>query len=171
MDSARVFYNCGYSYNYFCSGYSHKDSCSFGGKCSFKKVIGVKRTVPVTPSEQINGRNDNTMKNTGAGHRKKKRSLKERMLYYIDNWLSKGTLPTIILLFVITGLMVFMIAILALMFGGQDSLAHSLWETMNHAFDPGVLSGDTGGKVFLFLMFLATLIGVFFFGDVDRPDQ
>ena len=102
------------------------------------------------------------MKNTGAGHRKKKRSLKERMLYYIDNWLSKGTLPTIILLFAITGLMVFMIAILALVFGGQDSLAHSLWETMNHAFDPGVLSGDTGGKVFLFLMLLATLIGVFF---------
>ena len=101
------------------------------------------------------------MRNTGAG-RNKKKTFKERILYYIDNWLSRGTLPTIILLFAITGLLVFVIALLAVMFGGQDSLASSLWDTMNHAFDPGVLSGDTGGKVFLFLMLLATLIGVFF---------
>ena len=101
------------------------------------------------------------MKNNGAGHNKKK-TLKERILYYFDIWLSKGTLPTIILLFAITGLLVFIIAMLAVLFGGKDSLASSLWDTMNHAFDPGVLSGDTGGKVFLFLMLLATLIGVFF---------
>ena len=42
-----------------------------------------------------------TMKNTGAGRNKKKKTIKERMLYYFDIWLSKGTLPTIILLFVI----------------------------------------------------------------------
>ena len=104
---------------------------------------------------------DNTMKNTGTG-RNKKKTFKERSLYYFDIWLSKGTLPTIILLFAITGLLVFVIALLAVLFGGKDSLARSLWDTMNHAFDPGVLSGDTGGKVFLFLMLLATLIGVFF---------
>ena len=102
------------------------------------------------------------MKNTGAGRNKKKKTLKERMLYYFDIWLSKGTLPTIILLFAITGLLVFVIALLAVIFGGKDSLASSLWDTMNHAFDPGVLSGDTGGRIFLFLMLLATLIGVFF---------
>ena len=79
------------------------------------------------------------MKNTGAGRNKKKKTIKERMLYYFDIWLSKGTLPTIILLFVITGLLVFVIALLAVMFGGKDSLASSLWDTMNHAFDPGVL--------------------------------
>lgn len=102
------------------------------------------------------------MENIGKGHNKKKKTVKERILYYIDIWLSKGTLPTIILLFAITGLLVFVIALLAVMFGGKDSLASSLWDTMNHAFDPGVLSGDTGGKIFLFLMLLATLIGVFF---------
>ena len=102
------------------------------------------------------------MKNTGTRHNKKKKTFKERILYYIDIWLSKGTLPTIILLFAITGLLVFVIALLAVMFGGKDSLASSLWDTMNHAFDPGVLSGDTGGRIFLFLMLLATLIGVFF---------
>ena len=102
------------------------------------------------------------MKNAGTGRNKKKKTIKARILYYIDIWLSKGTLPTIILLFAITGLLVFIIAMLAVLFGGQDSLASSLWDTMNHAFDPGVLSGDTGGKIFLFLMLLATLIGVFF---------
>ena len=104
------------------------------------------------------------MKNPGAGkgNNRKKRTIKERILYYIDLWLSKGTLPTIILLFAITGLFVFVIALLAVLFGGRDSLGSSLWDTMNHAFDPGVLSGDTGSKIFLFLMLLATLIGVFF---------
>lgn len=102
------------------------------------------------------------MKNNDSGSNKKKKTLKERILYFFDIWLSKGTLSTIILLFAITGLLVLIIAILAVVFGGKDSLANSLWDTMNHAFDPGVLSGDTGGKIFLFLMLLATLIGVFF---------
>ena len=108
------------------------------------------------------------MKNTGAGRNKKKKTIKERMLYYFDIWLSKGTLPTIILLFVITGLLVFVIALLAVMFGGKDSLASSLWDTMNHAFDPGVLSGDTGGKIFLFLMLLATLMA---FGKLSSSSE
>ena len=102
------------------------------------------------------------MENTGKNENKKKKSVYRRVLYHFDIWLSKGTLPTIILLFAVTGLLVFVIGFLAMVIGGQESLSHSLWETMNHAFDPGVLSGDTGSRVFLFLMLLATLIGVFF---------
>ena len=102
------------------------------------------------------------MKNTGKKENKSKKTFYRRILYYFDIWLSQGTLPTIILLFVFTGLLVFIIGFLAVLIGGQESLGQSLWDTMNHAFDPGVLSGDTGSRVFLFLMLLATLIGVFF---------
>lgn len=102
------------------------------------------------------------MKNSDPGKNNKDKSIYKQVLYYFDIWLSKGTLPTIILLFAVTGVFVFIIALLAVMFGGQDSLTQSLWDTMNHTFDPGVLSGDTGSRVFLFLMLLATLIGVFF---------
>ena len=102
------------------------------------------------------------MMNRGSGKNDKDKNIYRRVLYYFDIWLSKGTLPTIILLFAVTGVFVFIIALLAVMFGGQDSLSQSLWDTMNHTFDPGVLSGDTGSRIFLFLMLLATLIGVFF---------
>ena len=102
------------------------------------------------------------MKNTGKRESKRKMSIYKRTLYYFDIWLSKGTLPTIILLFAVTGFLVIIIGLLALAVGGQESLSKSLWDTMNHTFDPGVLSGDTGSRSFLFLMLLATLIGVFF---------
>lgn len=93
---------------------------------------------------------------------KKKKNIYRRALYYFDIWLSKGTLSTILFLITFTAVLVFIIGLLAVLFGGQESLAQSLWNTMNHAFDPGVLSGDTGSRVFLFLMLLATLVGVFF---------
>ena len=102
------------------------------------------------------------MKKSSSDKNNKNKNIYKRVLYYFDIWLSKGTLPTIILLFAVTGVFVFIIALLAVMFGGQDSLSKSLWDTMNHTFDPGVLSGDTGSRIFLFLMLLATLIGVFF---------
>ena len=69
----------------------------------------------------------------------------------------------VILLFAITGLIVFILSLLVIAFGGQDaSLTGALWNTLNHAFDPGVLSGDVGNRIFLFIMLLATLCGVFF---------
>ena len=102
------------------------------------------------------------MKKTDSGDKKRKKSFYRQVLYHFDNWLSKGTLSTIILLFAVTGVLVLIIALLAVIFGGQESLGNSLWGTMNHALDPGVLSGDDGSKAFLFLMLLATLIGVFF---------
>ena len=100
------------------------------------------------------------MKNQG---RKTRNTIWEKILYYFDIWLSKGTLPMITLLFGVTGLFVLIIGVLTMVFGGQDyTLGRSLWDTMNHAFDPGVLSGDSGNKVFLFLMLVATVIGVLF---------
>lgn len=102
------------------------------------------------------------MKNANNRENKKKKNIYRRALYYFDIWLSKGTLSTILFLITFTAVLVFIIGLLAVLFGGQESLAQSLWNTMNHAFDPGVLSGDTGSRVFLFLMLLATLVGVFF---------
>lgn len=95
--------------------------------------------------------------------KKQPTSIYQKALYYFDLWLSKGTFSTIIFLFAVTGFFVFIIGVLARVLGGQDaSLGKSIWDTMNHAFDPGVLSGDSGSVFYLFLMLIATLIGVFF---------
>ena len=100
------------------------------------------------------------MKNNNKKHQT---SIRKKIMYYFDLWLSKGTFSTIIFLFVVTGIFVFIIGVLAKLLGGQNaSLGKSIWDTMNHAFDPGVLSGDSGSVFFLFLMLIATLIGVFF---------
>ena len=96
-------------------------------------------------------------------NRRNKKSLHDQLMYYFDLWLSKGTVSMVILLFAITGLIVFILSLLVIAFGGQDaSLTGALWNTLNHAFDPGVLSGDVGNHIFLFIMLLATLCGVFF---------
>ena len=96
-------------------------------------------------------------------NKKSQNNIYKKAKYYFDIWLSKGTLSTIIFLFVVTGIFVLIIGVLAKVIRGRDaSLGKSIWDTMNHAFDPGVLSGDSGSIFYLFLMLIATLIGVFF---------
>lgn len=95
---------------------------------------------------------------------KKRKSIKELFRYHFDIWLSKGTVSMIILLLVITGIIVLLLSLLTLIFGGINdiSLSGALWGTLNHTFDSGVLSGDDGPRSFLFIMLLATMCGVFF---------
>ena len=97
-------------------------------------------------------------------HRKNRKSLKEHIRYYSDLWLSKGTVSMAVLLFAITGLMIIILSALIKLFCIRQGLSfrEALWQTLNHALDPGVLSGDNGTAVFLFLMFLATICGVIF---------
>ena len=64
------------------------------------------------------------MKKTDSGDKKRKKSIYRQVLYHFDNWLSKGTLSTIILLFAVTGVLVLIIALLAVIFGGQESLGN-----------------------------------------------
>ena len=51
------------------------------------------------------------MMNRGSGKNNKDKNIYRRALYYFDIWLSKGTLPTIILLFAVTGIFVVIIDI------------------------------------------------------------
>ena len=84
--------------------------------------------------------------------------------YYFDRWLSKGTVSMAMLLFVITGAVMIILALLIKIFCASHGLTflQALWQTLTHTLDPGVLAGDDGTNVFLFLMLLATLCGVFF---------
>ena len=123
------------------------------------------RAIPVISAmgymrQKTGRRKEVNMKN---GDKKDRGNIYRKVRYYFDLWLSKGTFSTIIFLFAVTGIFVFIIGLLANAFGGRNvSLGRSIWETMNHTFDPGVLSGDSGSYFYLFLMLIATLIGVFF---------
>ena len=92
-----------------------------------------------------------------------KYTFREKIMYMVDAWLSRGTISTIIFLLAVTGALGFVIGILVMHFGGVDvSLRRSLWDTFNHIIDPGVLSGDSGSPLFIVLMLLATVIGLLF---------
>lgn len=98
------------------------------------------------------------------GKNKDSKSLKDIFHYYLDLWLSKGTLYMGVLLFLITGIAILVLSVLVSILCANSGLSFSqiIWQTLNHTLDPGVLSGDDGTTIFLFIMLLATLCGVFF---------
>lgn len=97
-------------------------------------------------------------------HRKERKSFKERMFYYIDIWMSRGTASMLVLLFIITGIIVSLLGLLAWLTVKASGVTagESIWNVLLHALDPGVISGDQGSFGFLLLMLLATFAGVFF---------
>lgn len=96
--------------------------------------------------------------------KKDDRSLKVKVQYAIDNWLSRGAFSTICLLFALTGILVLVLGFIVWLLEKEAGrpLSNALWNSLVHTFDPGVLAGDAGSMAFLFLMLLATLCGMFF---------
>ena len=98
-------------------------------------------------------------------NRKTRRSFKEWVQYRIDLWMSKGSGSMIILLFQAIGVMILLLGALEWVVrkASGESLGHAVWNVLMHTLDPGVISGNTeNSRLYLFLMLLATLAGVFF---------
>ena len=95
---------------------------------------------------------------------KNRKQFKNIFNYYFDLWLSRGTVSMVILLFVITGVIVLLLALLIIILCSSRGInfIQAVWGTLTHTLDPGVLAGDEGSVVFLLIMLLATLCGVFF---------
>jgi Trk K+ transport system NAD-binding subunit len=89
---------------------------------------------------------------------------RERLRYWFDNTMSKGTpaligwlgLASVVLVVLVTGL-AFWLAPRET----EDNLGRALWITLMRAMDPGTVAGDAGGRTFLTLMLLATIGGIF----------
>ena len=97
-------------------------------------------------------------------HPMKDKSFKERMLYFLDIWMSRGTASMLVLLFIITGIIVSLLGLLAWLSVKASGVTagESIWTVLLHTLDPGVISEDQGSRWFLLLMLLATFAGVFF---------
>ena len=97
-------------------------------------------------------------------HPRQRKSFKERMLYYIDIWMSRGTASMLALLFIITGIIVSLLGLLVWLTAKTHGVTagESIWNVLLHTLDPGVISEDQGSFWFLLLMLLATFAGVFF---------
>ena len=73
---------------------------------------------------------------------KKRRSLKEKLLYCFDLWLSKGTVSMTILLFLAIGAFTLLIGTVSMIIDGENtSVKEAMWSALNHTIDSGTLGG------------------------------
>lgn len=96
----------------------------------------------------------------------KQPTLWQRLKYRFDNLMSKGTASLLLILAVITAVVVVAGGLAAVALGGPDgtgvdSAGHSIWFTLMHAINTGVLAKEEGTVSYLFVMTIVTLVGIF----------
>ncbi|MBV9496123.1 MAG: potassium transporter TrkA, partial [Acidobacteria bacterium] len=101
-------------------------------------------------------------------------TLRQRLRYAFDNTLSKGTPALIAWLAIVTIAFLTVASILLVVLGdvpaGENGTAISfpelMWRSLMHALDAGMVGGDTGDALYLFMMLLVTLGGIFILGTL-----
>ena len=93
----------------------------------------------------------------------KKYTWKEKFQYQFDNLMSRGTASLIGILFAITAIVVVIAGFLVSVINSESgaTFGKSTWLSLMHAIDAGTLAGDDGSWLFLFLMALVTICGLF----------
>src|SRR3954452_18249532 len=91
---------------------------------------------------------------------------RHRLRYWFDSTMSRGTPALIGWLGLASALLVATVSGLALLLAPGDLGGHGgwhgvLWMSLLRTLDPGTMGGDQGGLVFLGLMLLVTLGGIF----------
>ena len=92
--------------------------------------------------------------------------LRDRARYAFDNLMAKGTPALVGLLGLASVGLVLVIASLAWLLAPADTRDNGnwlgvLWRALLRTMDPGTMGGDEGSTVYLLLMFLVTLGGIF----------
>ena len=92
----------------------------------------------------------------------KKRTLKQRISYWFDCMMSKGPMAMTLLLFWATTSIVCVIGIVAYFVSDDGGFLYQLWSSLMYTLYAGNLAGvPTDNVVYLLLMFLSTLCGLF----------
>ncbi len=90
----------------------------------------------------------------------------QKIRYWFDNLMSRGTASLLLLLGVITAVVAVVGGLLAVALGGPDgtgaeSAGGSIWFTLMHALNTGVLAKEEGTIAYLAVMTIVTLVGIF----------
>lgn len=91
-------------------------------------------------------------------------TLKQRFQYWFDNYMSRGTGALILALFVLSAVIIFVIAALVKITGSapnNESLSELAWMSLLRTLDSGTMGGDTGSFFFLLMMLVVTFGGIF----------
>jgi len=92
----------------------------------------------------------------------KKVSFRERLRYAFDNFMGKGTIALIGMLFLITVIVVVISGILGSVVDNKTTVGKLIWTCMMHAIDTGTLAGDdTSNFLLITIMTIVTICGIF----------
>lgn len=91
-----------------------------------------------------------------------KKSFLKRLRYWFDRMMSKGPIAMSLLLFSVTATIICIIGIIAFFISGDNTVLGEIWNSLQYTLDAGNLSNvPTDNLLYLLLMFLATLCGLF----------
>lgn len=96
----------------------------------------------------------------------KKPTLKQRFSYWFDNMMAKGTPAMIGMLFIVSIIIILLISTVVALFGfapNQEGFVLLLWMGLMRTLDSGTVAGDEGSPLFLLMMLLVTVGGIFIF--------
>lgn len=101
--------------------------------------------------------------NPQKGKFMKKYSFKDKLRYKFDKEMSKGTIAMVRMLFLITFLVVLIVGIITAFFTdeGDNNILDNVWLSLMHAIDAGTLTADSGSFIFMLLMTIVTICGLF----------
>ncbi len=99
----------------------------------------------------------------------KRLTLAERLRYRFDLTMARGPASLIAWLFVVTALFVVAAASIIVVLdlapkpdeGDPPGLVSTVWSALMHAMDAGTVAGDSGSRLYLGVMFVVTLGGIF----------
>ena len=92
----------------------------------------------------------------------KKTSFREKLRYAFDNYMGKGTIALIGMLFLITAVVVIISGLLSHVVNHDSSSGNYIWMSLMHAIDAGTLAGDDTSHIgYIILMSVVTICGIF----------
>lgn len=95
---------------------------------------------------------------------KRNHSLKERISFKFDLIMSRGIIAKIMILILMTVVFIFIFGLLASIYLGdiKGLFFWTSWKTLMYTLDPGNLDGVEGSGLYIAMMCIATLYGMFF---------
>lgn len=121
-----------------------------------------------SPSPNRSTSPDSASKSSSDAAQARRFGLTERLRYAFDNTMSKGAVALIGWLFLVSMLLIGSIALVVVLLKlapgeetGPMPFTSALWMTLMRAMDAGTVAGDTGSTLFLTVMFITTLGGIF----------
>ncbi|MBR2835301.1 MAG: hypothetical protein IKE43_06300 [Coriobacteriales bacterium] len=92
-------------------------------------------------------------------------TLRERISYAFDNYMSRGVISLIFMLFLVSLVVVVVVGFISAAIGGSDGTHTSpfeeMWLGLMHVLSTGALGKDTGSNTYIVLMLVVTLTGMF----------